>query len=157
MLKITKTSLFLIYQVESFDILNTDSLEVNRIFHSFFQIGSDGWLALVSIICYFIAFCVTLPSRKDIKSFILELLYIFQNFYIRKSLQNSSKRQDRILNLTALISCLVLISVMQVSDWFESTALSENVRLGTTTPCGERYGLWNFCLGYCTKRERFKF
>ena len=77
---------------------------------------------------------------------------ISKTFYICKSLQNSSKRHDRILNLTALITCLVLISVMHVCDWFESRALSENVRPGTTTPCGERYGLWNFCLGYCTKR-----
>ena len=127
-------------------------------FFIFSQIGSDGWLALVSIICYFIAFCVTLPSRKDIKVFFnLKLLFIYFKFFIfEKSLQNSSKRQDRILNLTALITCLVLISVMQVADWFESRALSENVRPGTTTPCGERYGLWNICLGYCTKRKGFR-
>ena len=56
-------------------------------FSLFSQIGSDGWLALVSIICYFIAFCVTLPSRKDIKVFILKLqtfIYISNFLYLEK-------------------------------------------------------------------------
>lgn len=134
------------------------SLGVNRIFHYFLRL-----VAMVGLLWYQLYVILLLSAlhfhqEKILKSLFwnFTLFYIIQTFYIWKSLQNSSKRQDRILNLTALITCLVLISVMQVSDWFESRALSENVRPGTTTPCGERYGLWNFCLGYCTKRERFR-